>query len=90
MEITQTRVTFRGGGCSPERAGAIVRLAMQYVGRMEMGQNEPRAPRALGNVAIPPLRLSIGSMSDDAVARAAASQIMRSLTTTAEPAGGGD
>ena len=54
MEITQTRVTFRGGGCTPERAGAIVRLAMQYVGRMEMGQDEPRAPRALGKVAIPP------------------------------------
>ena len=90
MEIIQTRVTFRGGGCSPERAGAIVRLALQHVGRMELGANEPRASRALGNVAIPPLRLPMGSMSDDAVARAAAARIMRALRTTAEPAGGGD
>ena len=89
MEIEQTSVTFRGGGCSRERAGTIARLTLQHLGRMTAGSGLSPSARTLGRVAVAPLRLPLGSMSDDAVARAAASQIVRSLVTPTSPVGRG-
>jgi hypothetical protein len=90
MEIGQARVTFRGGCCSGERAGNIARLALQHLGRMTAGSGFSPSARVVGRVEVAPIRLPLGSMSDDAVARAVASQIVRTLVTPASPTRRGD
>lgn len=82
MEIDRARVTFRGGGCTADRAATIAKLALRHVQTMAAGQAWARSGR-LGRVEVPPVRLPLGAMSDEAAARAAASQIVQSLSAAA-------
>ena len=82
VEIEQAQIVFRNGGCSRQRAENISRLTFEYVHQMMVGRRMSN-DRRLERIESTPLRLALGAMSDQQVARAAARAVFRAVASTA-------
>lgn len=80
LELNAVRIAFDGGAEHAGRAEHISRLAFKYLSEMLADWHRPLAAVAeIGGLEIRPVVVTLDSMSDEQVARSAASEIYRAL-----------
>lgn len=80
VELGTVRLTILDGGGHESRAARIARLTFDYVRELlEREVQQLGADVTLAQLDVPPVRVSLDTMDDEAVARASAEAIHRAL-----------
>lgn len=80
LEVNEVRMSFDGGAEHAGRAEHISRLAFDYLsGMLDDWRGGPAAVAEIGGLEIRPVIVTLDSMSDEQVARSAATEIYRAL-----------
>jgi hypothetical protein len=80
LELNEVRMSFDGGAEHAGRAERISRLAFEYLsGMLADRRGGPLAVAEIDRLEVRPVTVTLDSMSDEQVARSAASEIYRAL-----------